>query len=296
MKDDRCFATVEMQPIRKTMLAEWRAGPLLLCRIRHIDLRNLHPPLLMSLALGTLLLLVAGCNSLQQGGNASAAGRYRYERGTAAAEDGDAKAQYELGCYYASGIELATNHTEAVKWWRKSAEQGYAPAQNNLGVCYTEGLGVTPDYGLAMSWFRKAAEQNDAQGQCNLGICYDKGQGVVKDKAEAVRWYQKAARGGAPKAFNNLAWILATSDDPAIRNGPSALSLAKKGVAATERKNPSALDTLAAAYAASGEFEKAVNAELEAIALLTTEATTKRADYTSRLNLYQAKTPYRARD
>jgi tetratricopeptide (TPR) repeat protein len=245
--------------------------------------------------IGLLVVLVTGCGSLEEAVKPGGGGRLRLERCMAAAEEGDAKAQHELGCYYASGADLATNHAEAVKWWGKSARQGYAPAQNNLGVCYNEGWGVDPDPGLAVSWFRKAAEKNDPKGLFNLGTCYDKGQEVAKDKAEAVRWYEKAARGGSDKALNNLAWIWATSDATNLRNPSGAVASARKAVAAMKRKDPHTLDTLAAAYAATGEFEKAVSTELEALALLGPEAT-RQADYTARLQLYQAKTPYRSKD
>jgi Flp pilus assembly protein TadD len=69
---------------------------------------------------------------------------------------------------------------------------------------------------------------------------------------------------------------------------------AEKAVAATNRKDPAALDNLAAAFAEAGQFEKAVSTEKEAIALLRTEA--EKNDYTTRLKLFEAKLPYRAKD
>ena len=69
---------------------------------------------------------------------------------------------------------------------------------------------------------------------------------------------------------------------------------AEKAVAATNRKSPADLDTLAAAYAEAGQFEKAVSTEQEAIALQETEA--KRTIIGTRLKLYEAKVPYRAKD
>ena len=69
---------------------------------------------------------------------------------------------------------------------------------------------------------------------------------------------------------------------------------AEKAVAATDRKTPRNLGTLAAAYAETGPFEKAVSTQQEAIALLQTEE--EKNDYRSRLKLYEAKEPYRAKD
>jgi TPR repeat protein len=53
------------------------------------------------------------------------------------------------------------DYAAAASWYRKAAEQGDARAQFNLGIMYAEGEGVPQDYAVAASWFRKAAEQNN---------------------------------------------------------------------------------------------------------------------------------------
>ena len=94
--------------------------------------------------------------------------------------------------------------------------------------------------------------------------------------------------------MNALVWTLATSVNSAIRDGSNAVVFAEKAAAARNRKNPAELDTLAAAYAEVGQFEKAVSTEQEAIALLETEAA--KNDYRTRLKLFEAKVPYRAKN
>ena len=69
------------------------------------------------------------------------------------------------------------------------------------------------------------------------------------------------------------------------------MSLAEEAVAATHRTNAGCLDTLAAAYAETQQFDKAVAVQQEAIRLLQSEPEKK--DYGSRLKLYQANKPYR---
>ena len=49
--------------------------------------------------------------------------------------------------------------TKAVKWMRKAADQGLAKAQFNLGMMYEVGRGVVQDYAEAVKWYRKAAEK-----------------------------------------------------------------------------------------------------------------------------------------
>jgi len=53
-----------------------------------------------------------------------------------AAEQGDAKAQYNLGAMYDNGRGVPQNDAEAVAWYRKAAEQGEAKAQSDLATKY----------------------------------------------------------------------------------------------------------------------------------------------------------------
>ncbi|MGI9456601.1 MAG: tetratricopeptide repeat protein [Aeoliella sp.] len=57
--------------------------------------------------------------------------------------------------------------------------------------------------------------------------------------------------------LNNLAWTLATSPNDEVRDGKRAIELATKACELTENKEAHIISTLAAAYAESGDFEKA---------------------------------------
>ena len=103
----------------------------------------------------------------------------------------------------------------------------------------------------------------------------------------------KLAENDDASSLNAVAWLLATCDDSAIRDGHRAVDLAEKAVAKTNRKDVTILDTLAAAYAEAGEFAKAVTVQKEAMALLNDQK--QKADFTSRLKLYESNTPYRER-
>ena len=101
-----------------------------------------------------------------------------------------------MGRCYANGEGVAQDYGVAVQWYHKAAEQGEAKAQNDLGVRYESGTGVAQNCVEAVKWYRKAAEQGEAKAQCNLGECYLLGHGVQQDYAEAVKWYRKAAESG----------------------------------------------------------------------------------------------------
>ena len=68
-----------------------------------------------------------------------------------------------------TGQGVPQDYGEAVRWYRRAAEQGIARAQFNLGLMYVKGQGVPQDDGEAARWYRKAAEQGDPDAQNNLG-------------------------------------------------------------------------------------------------------------------------------
>ena len=111
---------------------------------------------------------------------------------TQVAQDGNARAQYNLGWMHANGRGVAQDFKEAIKWYTKSAEQGNVNAQYNLGNLYLRGQGATQNDNLAFSWFIKAAEQGDAPAQYNLGRMYLLGKGGDKNILEARFWIKQA--------------------------------------------------------------------------------------------------------
>jgi|TARA_B110000967_G_scaffold6241_1_gene6254 TPR repeat protein len=67
-----------------------------------------------------------------------------------------------------------------------AAKQGDADAQFNLGIMYDIGEGVPENNAEAVKWYRKAADQGHAKAQFNLGLMYNNGEGVPENDAEAV--------------------------------------------------------------------------------------------------------------
>jgi protein O-mannosyl-transferase len=60
-----------------------------------------------------------------------------------------------------------------------------------------------------------------------------------------------------PEALNNLAWLLASSPDPQLRNGAEAVQLAMRACALTHTNEAVHIGTLANACAEAGRFEEA---------------------------------------
>ena len=81
----------------------------------------------------------------------------------------------------------------------------------------------------------------------------------IGDHAAALVDLEKALEidGDDDGVLNNLAWLLATSPDDAIRNGKRAIELATKACEKTEWKQAHIISTLAAGYAEAGDFDTA---------------------------------------
>ncbi len=97
----------------------------------------------------------------------------------------------------------------------------------------------------------------------------------------------------AVRAWIAMAWIFATSPEPQLRDPQAALGIADGIVKLTNRQDPLALDTLAAAYAENGQFPRAVEEAQAAINLANGHGNKPLADLIAeRLASYQRQTPY----
>ncbi len=167
----------------------------------------------------------------------------------------------------------------------------YAEAHNNLGGLYLQ-MG---DVERAVHHLRKATTSRPSygMGRLNYGVALMRvgqfGTAVVQLR-EAVRLMP---RNPAPRV--SLSWILSTSANSHLRDGAEALRLAVEAGQMSEMPDPQTLDTLAAAYAETGQFGRAVATAEQALA----EAEARGAppavieQIRRRIRMYKRHTPYR---
>lgn len=117
---------------------------------------------------------------------------------------------------------------------------------------------------------------------------------AVVDFQEALR----LAPTNDAAARNELGWFRATCPEASFRSAKEAIELATKACELTSWGEASYVDTLAAAYAEAGEFDKAVSYERKAMALSDQAETSegdanRRKRMKERLSLYEKRQPFR---
>lgn len=110
--------------------------------------------------------------------------------------------------FYPEGFDIKPEPNKAFGLAQAAAQQGLACAQANLGMLHMRGIGCARDFSEAERWCRFAALQGDAGGALGLGILYEHGLGVEVDPAEAARWYRIAADQGNDVAATALGLLM----------------------------------------------------------------------------------------
>jgi len=96
-----------------------------------------------------------------------------------------------------------------------------------------------------------------------------------------------------PHALNTIAWLLATVPDADLRQPEEAVRLAEHAAELTGRKVPEILDTLAAAYAASGDYRRALTEAHVALDLARARGAHELAiKISAHIELYRQSRPY----
>lgn len=128
----------------------------------------------------------------------------------AAAEKGEARAQYEYGVahyHVAAGgggyvVQVGlnggpANPVEAAKWFLKAAEQGHLDSCYSISRMYDMGVGVIKSGVESEKWLRKAVQKSpkkDGSPEYAMASFYSEDRpDLPKNEKEAAIWYRKAA-------------------------------------------------------------------------------------------------------
>ena len=115
----------------------------------------------------------------------------------------------------------------------------------------------------ARAWLVEEAKAGEPEAMLLLGNLYAKGVGVSQSYRQALTWFKSAVTTSPDDVniVNEVAWTLAVTHLEPLRKPSYALEIMDRAMSADEaaRKNPAYLDTWAAAYAANGNFTRAVD-------------------------------------
>ena len=130
----------------------------------------------------------------------------------------------------------------------------------------------------------------NANARVNLGSAF-----LAKDRVvDAITEYKEALRLAPDNvaAQSNLAWLLATSPDPSLRNGPEAVVLAEQARRSSDGK-PLILRILAAAYAEADRFSEATDTARDALRAADDQGNSVLSDLLRKeIALYESGHPY----
>ncbi|NCP03172.1 MAG: tetratricopeptide repeat protein [Deltaproteobacteria bacterium] len=186
-------------------------------------------------------------------------------------------------------LHAAGEKDEAISSFQKAIriKPDYVEAYNNLAGVYA----MKGDRSLAEETYRKVIQikPDYAETYKNMGFFY---YSLHMDQ-QAVEALEKSRSLGEtdPNVSNTLAWIFATSSDPAMRDGSKSRKMALDLCKRTAFRVPAFLDSLAAAYAESGDFEQAVEYQTQALKLLPTP----NENFMMHLKSYRKGLPWRER-
>lgn len=157
--------------------------------------------------------------------------------------------------------EEAIGHfRETIRW-----NPQHVKARIELGVA----LQSQSDLDQAVEQFRAVldVQPNHIVALNRLGDILD----VQTKYAEAVTHYRRALEVDENniEALNNLAWLLATCPEETILQPSEAVRLAQRATETVNEPHPSLFDTLAATYAANGQYELAVKTAEQALQMAT---------------------------
>jgi len=199
----------------------------------------------------------------------------------------DAGAHYNLG----NALFIEGRNDEAIQEYREALRiyPAHRKAYQTLGDALIKS-GIPTE---ALSQYRQALRINPADAELwhKLGkLLYQQGS-----RAEGIRNLMESLRLQVnANVRNDLAWMLSTAPEEDLRDGKKALEMALQAYKGAGGNDPVILDTLAAAYAETGDYSKALETARKALALAEQEETKDlSASLKEEITLYEAGKPCR---
>jgi tetratricopeptide (TPR) repeat protein len=194
---------------------------------------------------------------------------------------------------YGSVLYFQQQYAQALAHWRACLR--LEPESLSVHLKIALALRALGDLDGAVAYLRRAAEEHadypDLRAALADGLA---AQGQVAEAVQMLREIGWTYQDKCALAYERLAWIYATWPTPTWRDGKEAVRLAECAVGLTQSQLAQPLDTLAAAYAATGRFPQAVEVAENALRLAQRDGDqVLAAEIQRRLTGYRAGRPHR---
>jgi uncharacterized protein len=183
----------------------------------------------------------------------------------AKAEAGDPMQQYLYAIVLTGHPQLRKPWSDGLPWIEKSALSGFALAEYHLGMSLLDGRGCTADRDKALYWLQRAAAKGVAEAQYILALEMTEDPAPIRMSTTPIDLLRKASGTHRPASLA-LARALATGPQATAADTTEAVSLSAAALKSDPR-NPSAMEAHAAALAAAGRFDAAVEHQTRAVKL-----------------------------
>jgi TPR repeat protein len=174
----------------------------------------------------------------------------------------NAEARRRLANMLLHSASIEHNSVEARRLLALDADRGDMRSRVELGMLMTQGVWGADQVNDGMRMLEKGAQEGDSGAMVELGMALYYADPPQRERGLA--YFQQAADKSNSTGANNLAWVLCTSPDAQILDARKGLEIAHK-IADGVNAPLGYVDTLAACYAAEGDFEQAERVERDGL-------------------------------
>ena len=185
-----------------------------------------------------------------------------------AANEGEtgAEARRRLALLSSQGRGMKRNPKRAIAWLQPDADRGDVKSQAVLGSLLVNGADGAAGVAPGERWLVKAIAAGSSDARNDYGMwLHNRADSTPESRKRAVALLREAGPDADDSLTiqNNLAWILCVSAHGDTRDPAAGLEVAKRMESA--ELPPGEIDTVAACYAATGDFVNAAKLQQRAI-------------------------------
>lgn len=204
------------------------------------------------------------------------------------------RARRRLATLALEGRGMKRNPKRAREWLLVDAQRDDAPSQVQLAVAYLDGSFGEADAAEGERWLKRASDNGSVEARTVYGTWLVSRRGSAETHQRGVELLRAAAKDGGLTQLNNLGWFQCVSSFPEVRDPAAGLAAARRMQLRDGTLDARYLDTIAACYAANGDFETAVRLQQQVVAADAggESGAVSQGGPGGRLALYRAGKPY----